>query len=330
MNKTMISILKILEKKPDLILGSREISRQLLNHGIELTERTVRYHMRILDEKGFTTVHGREGRRITSRGREELSHSLVSERIGFVHNKMETLTFLSDFDIAHKRGKIILNVTFFPLKKFREAVRVMQPVFNSKYIMSDRVITATEGEYIGDVRIPEGCIGFGTVCSVTINSILFKAGIPIASKFGGVLQIEESEPSRFIALISYQGSSLDPLEIFIKSSMTAVRNTVKTRSGNILASYREIPMVCVEKVRELRISMEREGIGGILAVGSPNQDLLEMPVAPDKAGIVVVGGLNPVAAAGEAGITSSSRAMSALYEYAALHPFSELQGGGVP
>lgn len=324
MNKTMLSILKILEKNQDMIMGSREISRQLVNHGIDLTERTVRYHMRILDEKGFTTVHGKEGRRITSRGREELSQSLVSERVGFVNNKIETLTFLSDFDLAGKRGKIILNVTFFPQKRFKDAVRVMKPVFSSKYIMSDRIITAAEGECIGDVKIPEGCIGFGTVCSVTINSILFKAGIPVASKFGGVLQIEEAEPSRFVALISYQGSSLDPLEIFIKSSMTDVRNTVKNRSGKILASYREIPVVCVEKVRQLRESMEREGIGGILAIGNPNQDLLEMPVSTDKAGIVVVGGLNPVAAAEEAGISSTSRAMSTLHEYAALKSFQEL------
>ena len=45
MNKTMLAILKILGQHQDTILGSRELSRQLKLHGIELTERTVRYHL---------------------------------------------------------------------------------------------------------------------------------------------------------------------------------------------------------------------------------------------------------------------------------------------
>jgi len=51
--------------------------------------------------------------------------------------------------------------------------------------------------------IPQGQIGFGTVCSVTVNGMFMKAGIPITSKFGGVLQVND-EPVRFTALISYE------------------------------------------------------------------------------------------------------------------------------
>jgi repressor of nif and glnA expression len=324
MNKTMISILKVLDARHDRIIGSREIARQLMSHGIELTERTVRYHLRILDEKGFTKVFGKEGRKITPKGREELSQSLVSEKVGFVINKIETLSYLSDFDILTKKGKIILNVTFFPENVFAPALKIMRDAFSSVYHMSDRVIAAGGGGRIGDVVIPEGHVGFGTICSVTINSVLLKAGVPVMSKFGGVLQVEAGEPSRFVALISYEGTSLDPLEIFIKSSMTDVRSAVTNNSGKILASFREIPVVCVERARELKMKMEEEGLGGILAIGNPNQRLLEMPVGTDKAGIVVVGGLNPIAAVEEAGIPTTSRAMSTLCDYSELVRFSEL------
>lgn len=320
----MLSILKILDKKPDTIIGSREISRQLTTHGIDLTERTVRYHLGLLDKKGFTRVYGKEGRRITLKGREELTQALVSEKVGFVISKIESLSFLSDFDISGKRGMVILNVSFFPEKIFRNALKVMKPVFASQYSMSDRVVMAKGGDYIGDILVPKGRIGFGTVCSVTINSILLKAGIPITSRFGGVLQIENGAPSRFISLISYEGSSLDPLEIFIKSSMTDVHGAIKNGSGKILASFREIPLVCIEKARELKIRMEAEGIGGVLEIGNPNQELLEMPVGMDKAGIVVVGGLNPIAAVEETGIATRSRAMSTLYNYTELVRFKEL------
>lgn len=324
MNKTMISILRVLDAKHGKVTGSREIARQLMTHGIELTERTVRYHLRILDEKGFTRVLGKEGRIITRKGREELSQSLVSEQVGFVINKIETLSYLSDFDILTKKGKIILNVTFFPENVFAAALKVMRDAFSSAYQMSDRVITAGPGGSIGEVAIPAGRVGFGTVCSVTINSILLKAGVPVTSKFGGVLQVEGGEPSRFVALISYEGTSLDPLEIFIKSSMTDVRSAVTNNSGKILASFREIPVVCVEKAQELKTKMEEEGLGGILAIGNPNQKLVEMPVGADKAGIVVVGGLNPIAAVEEAGIPTTSRAMSTLCDYSELVRFSEL------
>jgi HTH-type transcriptional regulator, global nitrogen regulator NrpRI len=324
MNKTMLAILKVLDKQGDTILGSREISRQLKTYGVELTERTVRYHLRILDERSFTKVFGKEGRMITQKGKDELSQALVSEKVGFVISKIETLSYLTNLDLEKKEGKIILNVSYFPEKKLKEAIHIMKPVFSSPYVMSDNVVLHRSGEKIGDIVVPKGQVGFGTVCSVTINGIFLKAGIPVASKFGGVLQIENHEPSRFTALISYEGTSLDPLEIFIKSKMTDVLNAVKNYNGKILASFREIPIVSLEKAKELSLVMKENGIGGILLIGNPNQPLLEMPVAMDKAGMIIVGGLNPIAALEEAGITTVSKAMSTLYRYSELVNFKEL------
>jgi HTH-type transcriptional regulator, global nitrogen regulator NrpRI len=323
-NKTILAILKVLDKQPDKILGSREISRQLKLHGIELTERTVRYHLRILDERGFTKVFGKEGRMIMQKGKEELSQSLVSEKVGFVISKIETLSYLTNLDLEKKEGDIILNISYFPEKNLKEALRIMKPVFLSQYIMSDKVVMRRGGEKIGDIIVPKGQVGFGTVCSVTINGIFLKAGIPVTSRFGGVLQVENSVPSRFTALISYEGSSLDPLETFIKSRMTDVMGATKDHNGKILASFREIPVVSIEKAKELSQAMKEKGIGGILFIGNPNQPLLEMPVAMDKAGMIIVGGLNPIAALEEAGITTVSKAMSTLYKFSDLVKFKEL------
>jgi repressor of nif and glnA expression len=324
MNKTMHAILKVLDKHSDTILGSREISRQLKSHGIELTERTVRYHLKILDERGLTKVFGKEGRKITQKGKEELSQALVSEKVGFVISKIETLSYLTNLDLEKKEGEIILNVSFFPEERLKEALRIMKPVFSSPYIMCDRAVMRRSGEKVGDIIVPKGQIGLGTVCSVTINGIFLKAGIPVTSRFGGVLQIEDSGPSRFTALISYEGSSLDPLEIFIKSRMTDVLGAVRNNSGKILASFREIPVVSIEKARQLSKDLKEKGIGGVLLIGNPNQPLLEMPVGIDKAGMVIVGGLNPIAAIEEAGIQTHSKAMSTLYKFSELVKFKEL------
>jgi HTH-type transcriptional regulator, global nitrogen regulator NrpRI len=323
MTKTMLSILKILDAHPDEILGSGVISKQLKMHGVDLTERTVRYHLRILDERGFTKVFGKEGRMITSKGRLELAQALVSDKIGFVISKIETLSYLTNLDLETQQGNIILNISYFPEERLRDAIGIMAPVFSSPYVMSEMVTLKRSGEKIGDVTVPDGQAGFGTVCSVTINGIFLKAGIPVTSRFGGVLQVD-TDPIRFTALIAYEGSSLDPLEIFIRSKMTDVRGAARMNAGKILASFREIPVVSIDRAMELRDTLKGKGIGGILLIGNPNQPLLEMPVGLDRAGMIIVGGLNPIAALEEAGIPTVTKAMSTLCKFAELISFQDL------
>jgi HTH-type transcriptional regulator, global nitrogen regulator NrpRI len=316
-SKTIFAILDILGRHREII-GSREISRQLKAHGIELTERTVRYHLRILDERGYTEVFGKEGRKITEKGREELKHALVPQKVGFVISKIESLAYQTTLDINTMKGDVILNVSSFSKGSIRGAVDALKPVFASPYAMSNRMIFKREGEEIGDVVIPEGMIGIGTVCSVTINGIFLKAGIPISSRFGGIVEVSHDKPLWFISIISYEGSSLDPLEIFIRSKMTNVSGALHKNSGKILASFREIPLICRDPAIQIANRMSEKGIQGILAIGEPNTPLLDIPVGIDKVGVVVVGGLNPIAAIEEQGIQTESMAMSTLYDYEKL------------
>ena len=323
MNRTQHAILSILDKC-SAVTGSRELSRKLTKHGVELTERTVRYYLKRLDSEGYTEVYGKEGRRITDRGREELRHALVSDKIGFVISRIETLSYMTTLDLASMEGDVILNVSWFPKKHLRKALHLLKPVFTSPFVMSDRVLVAQEGEEIGDARVPAGMAALGTICSVTINGIFLKAGIPVASRYGGIVETADRKPQRFQSLISYEGSSLDPLEMFITSGMTAVSDAVAGRSGRILASFREIPVVCIEKATKLARMLDDRGIRGILVIGSPNRALLEVPVGIDKAGIVIIGGLNPIAVLEEHGISTVSKAMSSLFEYSRLTPFADL------
>ena len=106
--------------------------------------------------------------------------------------------------------------------------------------------------------------------------------------------------------------------------MTDVGGAVKNHSGKILASFREIPVVSIERARQLHDALKEKGIGGILLIGNPNQPLLEMPVGLDKAGMIIVGGLNPIAALEEAGIPAISKAMSTLYPFSDLVKFKEI------
>ncbi len=89
--------------------------------------------------------------------------------------------------------------------------------------------------------VPSGKIGLATVCGVVINGVLLKSGIPIESRFGEVLEVKDRKPRRFVAIINYAGTSLDPSEQYIRAGMTSVGEAAKTGGGKILANFREIP-----------------------------------------------------------------------------------------
>ncbi|MEW6189837.1 MAG: NrpR regulatory domain-containing protein [Actinomycetota bacterium] len=321
--RKIVTILRILSKEKEP-LGASLISRRLRDFGINLSERAVRYHLKIMDERGLTQGFGKRGRVITKKGLTELRDALVSDKVGLIISKIDALSCRTTLNPEEKRGRIILNISFIPEKDFRAALREMRDIFKTRLCMSDLVAVASGGEVLGDVEIPPGKIGFGTVCSITLNGVLVNAGIPVYSKFGGILQMDDFKPMRFTELITYEGTSLDPLEIFIKGKMTSVREVARTGTGKILASFREIPAVALEAARKMIEELEEINLHGVLAVGEPSQPVLEMSVGVDRVGMVVVGGLNPLAALEEVGIETQSKAMSTMIDFGELKSFWEL------
>ena len=86
--RKVLAILRVLNEASHP-LGARVLSRQLKDFGIDLTERAVRYHLKLMDERGLTRSVGRDGRLITPSGVEELKNALVSDKVGFIINRIE-------------------------------------------------------------------------------------------------------------------------------------------------------------------------------------------------------------------------------------------------
>ena len=55
-------------------------------------------------------------------------------------------------------------------------------------------------------------------------------------------------------------------------------------------------------------------------MGGVSEPICEIPVDLNRIGMILYGGLNPVAAATEAGITAQTHAMSTVMEYQNLQP----------
>jgi len=317
------SILKILSSSKEPV-GSAELSVKLKDYGVELTERAVRYHLKLMDEEGLTSGKWKEGRNITQKGLEELENALVSDKVGFVISKVEAMSYQMDFDLSKKKGSVILNLSFVPQTKFMEALEVIKNVYRKKFSYGSKILVAKRNDEVPDIEVPHGKIAIGTLCSINLSGILLKQCIPVESKFGGVLQIVNNQPLRFTELVSYSGSTLDPLEIFIKSKMTNISGLISSGSGKVMASFREIPAVSRSDAEAVFKRAEEAGLGSAYAIGKPEQSLFGIPVGIGRVGVVVLGGLNPVAAVEEHGIETENRALTYLADYSSLKDIEEI------
>ncbi len=322
--RKVLSILRVLNdsQKP---VGARVIAHRLTEYGIDLSERAVRYHLKMTDERGLTQLVGRRhGRFLTEPGLEEIESALVKDKIGFALSRIELLAFRTNFDCKSRSGLVPVNISFFPKDRFPKALKAMKPAFDAGLCVSELVAVASEGQRLGDLLVPRGQVGFATVCSIIVNGCFLKAGIPMDSRFGGVLQVRNRKPLRFVELIHYAGSSLDPSEIFIRARMTSVTGVALKGSGKVLANFREIPSISRSVAETVVERLRESGMKGQLVMGNVSEAICEVPVEPNKIGIVLLGGMNPVAAAEEADIGAANQAMSTLMDYRQLIRFSEL------
>jgi repressor of nif and glnA expression len=322
--RKVIAILKILSDSQHP-LGGRVIAHRLGDLGIELGERAVRYHLKLLDEKGLTRpVGNRDGRTITPRGIEEVECSLVSDRVGSIAARIKFLAYRTSLDLEERTGEVLINTSLFSKEEFDHALEAMKDAFRFRLCVSDLVTVAPEGGRLGEVVVPEDRVGLATVSSVAISGALLKAGIPLDSKFAGILQTRRQKPPRFIELIEYSGCSLDPAEIFIASKLTKVGEAAYRGEGRIIASLHELPATCRPAVEAIVGRMERAGLGGLVLIGKMGEPMCEVPVALNKVGMIIQSGLNPVAAAVERGIDAVNHAMSGVIDCRSLRSFWEL------
>jgi len=322
--KKNIMILQVLNQaqKP---VGARLIARHMEDCGVAMSERAVRYHLQFMDERGLTKLVGRrDGRIITKLGVEELQNARVHDKVGFAISRIETLAYKTTFDPKQGQGLVPVNISFFPKKRLKDALTAMKPAFKAGITVSELVAVAKEGEWLGEVIVPKGQMGIATVCSIVANGVFLKNGIPVDSRFGGILQMKEGKPLRFVELIHYSGSSLDPSEAFIRAKMTTVREVAKKGEGKILANFRELPGICRGLAEEIIANLDKVGIKGVLSIGEKSEPICGAPVDVNKIGVVLIGGLNPVACAQEAGIEAENLAMATVMNYQDLEKFTKV------
>ena len=310
--RKLIEILRVINERGGAV-GARVISDSLKERGYSLGERGVRYHLRILDERGLTERHGYAGRTITERGRREIEEALVHDRIGFMHARIEEMIYQTDFDLISKSGTVIANITLIKKKDFDDALGILR--YLAEHGMDCRIKIIEDGATGSAIAIPEDCIGIATICSITCDGILLKHGIPVNINYGGMLRFDKNQALRYTDLIAYAGTTIDPMKIFISWKATSVLDIVETGDGLLLANVREVPDLARDEASKILDQVVAAGITDYVNIGDPHSPVLGAPVDAGMTGISVSAGLNVIAAIQEVRIAVAVEPVAAVMDY---------------
>ncbi len=288
-----IEILRILKEHNEPV-GAKRLSELMADRGFMLSDRAVQYYLSYLDTMGFTEKVGNQGRLLTPIGLAETDNALVDDRIGFVISKLERLAYRSTFDPATGTGDVAYNLSIVPKESFERVIAAFDEVvkagcgFFSSYRIIDR-----------DPRIPSDSVGVITLCSISMDGVFQRNGIPVKMAYGGRLEIENGTPRQFRDLIAYRGTTIDPLELFISSGLTSINAFARTRTGIALANVREVPGTAKMQVKEtIRLMND---CGFVFPVTMGNQ-VFNLPGNPFRISIIAFSGLNYIANCVEQGL----------------------------
>jgi hypothetical protein len=288
-----IEILRILKEHREPV-GAKRLSELMAERGFVLSDRAVQYYLSYLDTTGFTEKIGNQGRMLTPLGLEETDNALVDDRIGFIISKLERLAYRSTFNPETGTGDVAYNLSIIPKVSFEKAIAAFDAVAHSGcgFFNSYRIIDR-------DPRIPPDAIGVITLCSISMDGVFQRNGIPVKMAYGGRLEMEENAPLGFRDLIGYRGTTIDPLELFISSGLTSIHAFTKTKTGIALANVREVPGSAKEAVEETIHHMNDCGFIFPVAMGNA---IFNLPENPYRISIVAFSGMNYIGNCVEQGI----------------------------
>lgn len=299
--RKQVEILRILSEQSEPV-GSSFLRRELAKRGFLLSERTIRYHLKLLEERGLVKGHEKAGRTITGAGLDELRRALAYERVGSILTWYLSLAYSTTYSLDTMSGKVVANVIMIDKKFENKALQIVENLYSANILPAPYIKVLDEGEEYEDITVSKGKIAVLTICNLTLDGVLMRSGIPLILKYGGLVQFLRWKPIRFVDLIAYDATTIPPLEIFVYKKATSITSILRTGSGMIPANMREIPAVARDKALNILNRLKENGWSGILAFGMPNESVLGIPVSMDRCGISMIGGLVPAATMSELGI----------------------------
>ena len=140
------------------------------------------------------------------------------EPLVFSLGRIENLMQKVSFDPKRQKGRIVTNTSVVSLKMLDATLRIFRDVIESGLSVSPFVKVGSE---TNQARIQ-------TACSITIDGVLMKSGVPIRPKGGGVIEVVDREPVRFTDILMYRATTIDPIDVLISQELTCVSSMMQT------------------------------------------------------------------------------------------------------
>jgi repressor of nif and glnA expression len=237
-----------------------------------------------------------------------------SQPLIFTLARIENLMQQVSFDPARMTGKIITNTSLVRKECLEDTLNIFNDAIQSGLAVSPLIKTIEDG---ASVKIK-------TACSLTIDGVLLKHGIPVRPKGGGIIEVVEREPARFIEMLMYWATTIDPIDILTAQELTDITRMMRTGSGRILGNLQEAPMLARESIEEVLELLSLAEFAGVMELGEPNMNVLGISVERDHVGIALIGGTNLIAAARECGIIIDHESISDLTEVTEMKHIEDL------
>ena len=147
-------------------------------------------------------------------------------QLKFINHLIDEYALNVSYNPIDNEGDVIFNLTLIKENDLEAARLIMKEAYAAGVCFSNRVIFAHSGEEIGDYIIPPHHIGVVTMCSITVDAILLRQGIPINPIGGGLVEIRDNIPKRFTTMIQYDSTTIDPTQVMINQGTTHISDVI--------------------------------------------------------------------------------------------------------
>jgi len=284
-------------------IGSDKISEILASYGINLKPRSVRFHLKKLDQSGFTALAGRRnGRVITKEGRDFLSKQGEGIKKSIFLSRIDELIHRVSFSPLTNAGKVCVDVFEIFAKDYQRFIMCLNPLITSKLILGTKIAVCGKGVSLGGIFCPPNKNLIGVINAFSIAGIFLKNGIYLTPRLGVLVEFNNFKPISLLESIDYNNCSFDPLELFLNAKMLDMESFATKGNGIIAASLMDFPSAIYNLALSVLHSINEIFPSNILTVGKPDMPFLGFYTGPNRTSILIPSGLNALVLVKKAGI----------------------------
>jgi hypothetical protein len=261
-------------------IGSIRLVELMQRHGYSIQGRTIRLTLSELDDRGFTEKVPGKGRRLTAAGSAALETGNVGARLERARARIATLTSRVTYDPVEDTGELVAAAAYLDAADVDTALTALEALGDSPLAPAPVAVAEATVTEPGDYRLalPSSLTLDGVLLSGGISTRLVTGGIAEYDPDPGAATVFTGDPAttgggitRYIDVISGEGSSVDVVTLLLEANRTDVAAALSGAAGRLIFDNREFPLTRYEEGRDFALAT-RNSLGGVIDLRRPRED----------------------------------------------------------